>query len=402
MSAVRNGVRLVQSRFADDASTLAKVPPQRWSLPLAVGPVSGAARYLLLQGTGDVALPPPLLVNKGQTSYARIHYAGETLNELAAHMAALEPADQLGLLNDARALGFALEAPPHDLLTLAAGVSGAANPIVWDRLLEVLAELDRHYDDLPMQLAFRRFVIDLLAPLVTRLGSDEAPAEPANVAILRAHLEETLGRFGDAATLAKARERLVHGDGTSPTQHRTALSIVAAQAEPQGFDGLLALARQTKDPLEKQQWYRALAGVLDPTLARRMIDIALSEEVPAGSGPGLIGRLARWHPDLVWDALSPRLEDPQLPWSKTIRWSIVREVAAQSARSQRIADLEAYEARAVPPEARAPFLESVASIRQNQRITSSVLPELTAGSQRNRPPRARRPAAALRRTEPSG
>ena len=107
-----------------------------------------------------------------------------------------------------------------------------------------------------------------------------------------------------------------------------------------------------------------------------MIDIALSDEIPAGTNAGLIGELARWHPDIVWEMLAPRLEDPRLPFSKVQRWRLAKTVASYSSEPQRIADLEAYESRNVPPEARKLFLESVAAIRRNQRIDSRVLTEL--------------------------
>jgi hypothetical protein len=79
---------------------------------------------------------------------------------------------------------------------------------------------------------------------------------------------------------------------------------------------------------------------------------------------------------MTWEVLAPRLEDPGLPFAKTQRWEIAGVIAGYSAQPQRIADLEAYEARSVPPEARKPFLESTAAIRRNQRIVSRVLPDI--------------------------
>jgi aminopeptidase N len=116
--------------------------------------------------------------------------------------------------------------------------------------------------------------------------------------------------------------------------------------------------------------------VSDPALASRMLDIVVSDQVPAGTGPGLIQTLASYHPDLAWDALAPKLGDARLPLSKTMRWRIAGFIAANSAKPERIADLEAYEARNVPPEARKPFLESVASIRRNRRIENDVVPDI--------------------------
>jgi hypothetical protein len=60
--------------------------------------------------------------------------------------------------------------------------------------------------------------------------------------------------------------------------------------------------------------------------------------------------------------------------SKDQRWSAAAEIAGFSSDTQRIAELQAYEERSVPPEARKPFLGSIASIRQNQRIRASILP----------------------------
>jgi hypothetical protein len=71
-----------------------------------------------------------------------------------------------------------------------------------------------------------------------------------------------------------------------------------------------------------------------------------------------------------------RFDDPQLPLSKSQRWSVAAEIAGFSSDAQRIADLEAYENRSVPPDARKPFLGSIASIRRNQRIRASVLPAI--------------------------
>ena len=62
--------------------------------------------------------------------------------------------------------------------------------------------------------------------------------------------------------------------------------------------------------------------------------------------------------------------------TQTQRWRVAAAVAAGSSDPQRIADLEAYEARSVPPESSKPFLAAVAAIRRNQRIAARVLPEV--------------------------
>ena len=369
------GVHLAQSRFVDDPSTLAGAAKQRWRLPLAVGAAAGNSRHILLTGTAELSQSPPLLVNAGQLGYARVLYRGEPFDALKARFAALAAADQLGLLNDSWAFALAEDAPVSQLMDLASRVPAGANPIVWGRLVDIFGQLDRHYVDGPQRAAFRGWVLRLLAPVTERIGTTASAHEPANVQVLRAQLRETAGRMGDAATIADAGQQLKAGAGTAAEQ-RTAVNIVGGQADAGTFDALLARARQNADPLEKAHLFHALAGVADPALARRMVDIALTDQVPAGSNDDLLSELAQRHPDMVWETLAPRLDDPQLPFSRTQRWLIAGEVAGYSSEPGRIADLEAYEARSVPPEARKPFLESVAGIRRNQRIVSRVMPEI--------------------------
>jgi aminopeptidase N len=377
VSVARNakGSSLGQSRFADDPATLAGVAPQRWRLPLSVGAVGGPKHYILLEGSAELAQSPPLLVNAGQLGYARMLYRGEAFDSLKPRLGSLPAIDQLGLLNDSWALTLAGDAPASRVMDLAALLPVNSNAVVWDRQLDIFAELDRLYVDGPERVAFRRFVLGLLSPVAARVGPSASANEAANIEILRGRLLETEGRMGDAAVIASARQQMESGAGTAADQ-RTAVNIVAAQADARTFDTLLSRARQTSDPLEKSRLLRALAGVADPALARRMIDVALSDQVPAGTNASLLVRVAHWHPDLAWEVLAPRLEDPELPFAKTQRWEIAREIAAYSSQPQRIADLEAYETRSVPPEARKPFLETVAAIRRNQRVVSRVLPDV--------------------------
>ena len=369
------GVSLAQARFADDPATISQLPPQHWRLPLVVGPLEGSKPYILLRGTAELTTPPPLLVNAGQLGYARVLYDGESLNGLTSRLSALTDMDQLGIFNDSWALGVAGYAPASDVVRVAAQLPAQANPVVWGRVLDVFTELDRHGGSTSQRETFRQFALGVLHPLALRLGSQAAEKEPANLEILRARLQVTQARFGDAAVIAAARTRLDSGDGTA-AERRTAMDVVAAQADASTFDALLARAQKISDPLEKLHLLQALAGVTDPSLARRMIDVALGDQVPAGTGPGLIDALAREHPDMVWEVLAPQLDNPKLPFSKSQRWELAAGVAAYSAAPQRIADLEAYEARSVPAEARKPFLGAVADIRTNERIAQSVVPDI--------------------------
>ena len=375
MSRTAGSVRLALTRFAEDPATLKDHPRQRWRLPLTLGPVNGMQRNIELLGTTDLTESGPLLVNAGQLSYARTLYSPDSFEELLARASTLKPADQLGLLNDGLSLGLAGYAPASNVLRLVTTLPIDASPIVWQQAVRILVALDRHYADTAARASFRNFALDVLAPINAQIGQTGVPNESSNVAILRGALMEARGAFGDTALVTLARQRLETGTG-EPAEQRSALSVVATQSDQNSFDKLLAHARSTADPLEKQHYFSALAGVVNPVLARRMIDVALSDQVPAGTAPELISSIAEKHPDLVWEVIAPQLDDPILPFDKYQRWGVAGTIAGDSAKSQRIADLEAYEIRSVPVEARKPFLAAIAAIRRNQRIEKDVLPEI--------------------------
>jgi hypothetical protein len=375
VSRAGKATKLSQGRFAQDPAAIEGEPLPKWRLPLQIGPIGGPDQPILLEKETTVDGTAALLVNAGQTGYARVLY-DDSFTVLAAQMGQLAPIDQLGLLNDAFVLGSAGYAPADRLMTLCSALPAGANPVVWGRVIRFLAMLGRRYADTPQRAAFRQFALHLLAPLAARIGSAPAPGEAANITVLRTALMETQATFGDAAVIELARKTYERHLGT-PAEQRTALSIVGAHANPVTFATLVEQARAA-DPLRKEYILGALAGVVDPALARRMVDIALGDQVPAGSSPELLIRLAVEHPDMVWQVVAPRLEGPTLHLDAPERWDLAQSIAASSADPGRIADLQAYESRSVPADSRRAFLAAEAAIRENQRLAAKVLPELDA------------------------
>ena len=374
VSRTAKGVHLLEGRFAQDPATIKNEPHQVWRLPLVVKSTGGGGQTVLLRGSADLTLELPVLVNAGQLGYARVLYDDDSFGALEPGLGKLPPIDQLGLLNDAFALGTAGYAPVTRIVSLPAALPADANPIVWGRAIVRLTEIDGHYADTPERAAFRAFALRLLAPLATRLGDAAAGGEPSNITILRASLSVAQSTFGDATVIERARKSFASDSGTA-AERRTALTIVAAHADAATFDALVERAQTTVDPLQKQHVFAALAGVTDLELARRMVDIALSDRIPAGGSPEIIEALARRHPQLVWKVVAPRLDDPTLHLDKSDRWRLAASIAGYSADPQRIADLDAYVARSVPAEARRPFLVAAASIRQNALYATKVLPQ---------------------------
>jgi aminopeptidase N len=372
----RTATILSEGRFAADPSTIATVPPQAWLLPVAVENLDHAKPQIkLLRAPTRFEISKPVLVNAGQTTYARVLYPQPAIDALVGSMASISPADQFGLLNDNLALGLAGYAPAGNVLALAKAVPVNADPIVWQRVISVLRNLDSYYAPGTGRMAYRKLALTLLNPIASRLGFEAATKEDGNIQILRTSLEEVRGVFGDPMVVAWAK-KILAGHGGSAADRRTALNVVAGQADAATFDALLAQAKKEKDPLAKQHIFEALAEVQDPTLARRMVEIAFGEDPPAGSGPYLLGPLAQNHPDLTWDGALPHFKNPKLALENTMRWRIGVVMAGGSGLPARIEAVKAYE-QSVPVPARRPFSGAIASIRQNQHIQEKVVPEIT-------------------------
>ena len=367
---------LSEGRFAADPATIASAPAQTWLLPVAVQSLGhGKPQIKLVRAPTSFAIPAPVLVNAGQTSYARTLYPQAATDALIGQMAALSPADQFGLLNDSLALGLAGYAPASNVLALAKAVPVGADPIVWQRVISVLTDIDGQYAAGADRAAYRHFALALLNPIASRLGFQGTDKEDGNIQILRAELEQVRGKFGDPAVVAWAK-KILASHGGSAVDRRTALTVVAGQADTATFNALLAQAKAEKDPLAKQHVFEALAEVQDPALARRMVEIAFGDDPPAGSGPYLLPSLARNHPDLTWDGALPHFKDPKLALENTMRWRLAVYIAGVSALPARIEALTAYE-QTVPVPARRPFSGAKASIRQNQHIREKAIPEIT-------------------------
>jgi aminopeptidase N len=367
------GLHLAEMRFFDNARSGSQGDAQIWSIPVSIAAPGASGQQILLKDPITLPIHDAVLVNAGQTAYARVLYPENAFLKLVPAVPDLAPVDQLGLINDGFALGLAAYAPPENAFIVAQKLRPSADPIVWQRVTAIVMTLDRHYTDGPARSAFRAFARALLAPALSQIGDEPRPGENSNISELRDDLAATLGHLGDDAVIARARQLLASGGGT-PDEQRTALDIAAETAGASEFEPLLDRARKSQDPFDKQRIYESLSGVADPTLARRMIGIALSNEVPAGSNAGMISALAYYHPDLVWDEAIPHLADPAVGMARDEQWDVIREVASGLSDQGRVAEVQAYIDAHVPADARRPFAGAIAAIQDNHRIATRVLP----------------------------
>ncbi len=379
----RTRLDLNEGRFAIDG---AATNSATWRVPVTVA-VLGGEPTRVVAGAGrptsvDLAGCGPVILNAGQTAYFRSRYTHEGLAALEARFGSLSTDDQLGIFNDTASLGFAGLAPMADFLDVMAAVPGDADPVLVQALVGRLSTLDRSYDDLPMQDAYRAYARRVLAPIFARVGWDARAGESDNTATLRSALIRVLGQLGDPDVVAEARRRfdrfLTDPSSLDAGARQTVLVVVARRADQSTWLRLHVMAKNAGTLLEKQQLYDLLAAPEDPALAQAALDLAASGEPPTTLAPEMIGVVSNRHPAMAldfvmahWAQLSPLVEPNSQPEA------LARLIGA-SADPSLIDRLEAFAATHIPASGRQPLRQVEAQVRYQASIRRDRLPEVDA------------------------
>jgi aminopeptidase N len=140
------------------------------------------------------------------------------------------------------------------------------------------------------------------------VGWEPKPDEPvAATTNLRASLITTLGNLNDPKIVANCRERfkafLANPESLPPDLRPAVFSVVGRYADEATWNELHQLGLKTTSIEEKQNYYDALTGAMDPKLVKKTLPIALTDELPTSRAVFLVSRVAResGHPDIAWD-----------------------------------------------------------------------------------------------------
>ncbi|WP_374357313.1 M1 family metallopeptidase [Thermomonas sp.] len=283
--------------------------PLRWRVPVTLRSGDGEPVRVLVDGKASVALPgcdAPLLVNAGQTGYYRTLYAPAQFKALSDRFASLPVVDQAGVMMDAGALAAVGLQPESDSLDLTTKIALDASPALWQMLAGTVGGIDDLFEgDAKRQAAARAYALSRLSPKFQQLGWDNRDGDSATTKQLRSSLIGILSGLGDQQVIAEARRRfnasLTDPKALSPDLRRTVLGIVARNADAATWDQLRALAQGEKSSMIRDQYYGLLAAAKDKALARRALDMALTDEPGATNSAGIISGVSREHPDMAFD-----------------------------------------------------------------------------------------------------
>jgi aminopeptidase N len=366
-------VALTQRRFAmDDVSRT----NERWSVPLVARRLDGEPVRLVMAPNGDQTLSlsgrGAYLINAGQSGFFRVRYDERNLQALSASFAQLQAEDQLGLLLDYWAFARSGDAPFTDYLRLMEAIPANADPlIVKDTVGSVLA-FASYAKGRPSEAAVRAYGRAILRPYFDRVGWTPRQGELSNQLSMRAELIAALGALGDEQVIAEARRRVRAGE--LPASIRTAtLAVYAYNATATDFEALLGQARAATDFVEERRLWRLAASATDGTLAQRMLDIALGEDIPRPLRTQVIATVAGEHPRLAWNFVRAHRTEIEGLLDPLQRLEFPAGIAASNYESAVADELEAYAADF--PEGARPTIEGAkAQIRLRAQTINERFP----------------------------
>jgi aminopeptidase N len=376
----RTRLALRQGEFSRDRRDR---PARTWRVPVIAAPAGGAeVRTLVTGGAATLSVPGcgPVVVNSGQSGYYRTLYAPPLLDKLTAGFARLKPIDQMGLLADNWGLGLAGYQSAAEALDLVDAVPANANPQVWARTATILKSLHGLYaGDEARRGMVSRYASARLSPVLARIGWEARPGEAPTVPVLRADLIETLGAMGDAKVVAEANRRLAANDPLAKEGplRATILSVAARNLDSAGWERLRAQARAERSPLVRDQLYKLLGTAADPALARRALDLALTDEPGATTGAGIISEVAKGHPDLAFDFALRNREKVEALVDISSRSRYLAGLGGASSDPAMVGKLEDYAKRHLTAQSRGRVDVAIAGIRDRVRVRSDRLPEIT-------------------------
>lgn len=301
-------VALSQERFTVNFKN---APPLRWQIPLTYsvnGQQQPASR--LMPGESDllegVASDATLKLNVAGAGNYRVEYDQVSWNLLLASLPKLSVEDRVNLLSDTWALVQANRLPLALYFGLVERLPSAIELAERDQVTSVIDYINRLLIGHPDREKFQRYARSILRPSFDALGWDPKPDEPVRLSNLRPSLIEALGNLNDPGIIAGCHDRfekfLADPISVPPDLQRSILMVTGRYADETTWKKLHDLGVKTTNIGEKQNCYDALAHTINSALAKKTLQIALTDELPTSRAVFLVGKVARNsdHPEIAW------------------------------------------------------------------------------------------------------
>ena len=301
-------ISLTQERFTVNFTN---APPLEWKIPLTYAVVGETPATLLmtrkLDSIHNIPADRALKLNVNGAGDYRVEYDEASWKLLLGALKYLGVEDRVNLLCDTWALTQANRAPIAVYFELVERLPASTELAEREQIIHVLDFINRLLSGSSEQEEFQRYARSLLRPTFDAVGWETKPGEQTATANLRASLITALGNLNDPKIVANCREHfkayLANPRSLAPDLRPAVFSVVGRYADESTWNELHQLGLKTTSVEEKQNYYDALAGAIDPKLVKKALPIALTDELPTSRAVFLVLRVAResGHPDIAWD-----------------------------------------------------------------------------------------------------
>ncbi len=376
-------VMLLQDEFSVDRKP-GSFQPLGWHVPVRAMTLGGKVATVVTQGRDTRLEVPgcgPLVVNAGQTGYYRSLYQPAVAQQLRAGFNSLDSVDQFGLVEDQVALSSANYQPMGVALDFVSAIPVNARP----ELIGLgLGQWDNWYElfdgDAANQKRIAAIIEQRYAPVLAQIGLVPKPGEKPTVTTLRPQLIGTLGRVGDPGVTAEAA-RLFAAMQTDPNAvpgglKRAWLALTARNADAATWEQIHAMARNASSATERQNLYSLLGSAKDEALARRALELALTDEPGKTVSAGMISSVSNRHPELALDFVMTHWNQVSELVDATSQSRYVARLASGSDKAETVGKLQAYANQHIAASSRKPIDQAVSTIKarleREPRVKSQV------------------------------
>ena len=366
----RTVATITQSQFSNDERAQTMAHPLVWHVPVRASAGGPSAQILTEGPTTQIAVPGcgPLLINAGQTGYYRTLYQPALAQSLQGAFPSLGAVDQFGIMNDQLALsetGYQPMAIGLDFLNM---VPANGNAKLVQSALRHWSGLYDDMDAIPAaQGAIANRVIRAYGPRLQQLGFAPRPGEPAVDALLRSSLISTLGKFKDPTVMAEAHRLFGAWEANSnaiPGSLKTTwLDLIARNADEATWNAIHAKAQAATGFAERASLYQLLGAASNEALARRALDIAMTNEPGKTTSSGMITSVADQHPRMAVDFVLAHLAQVNQLVDISGRSRFMGRLSGRSADASLVPTLEAYANANLAASDRKPVDQAIARIR---------------------------------------
>ena len=159
---------------------------------------------------------------------------------------------------------------------------------------------------------------------------------------------------------------------------QTILGVVASHADADTWNALRAAAKSEKSAMMKDRLYRLLATTEDKALAKRTLELSLTDEPGVTNSASMIRMVSYQHPDLAFDFALAHREKIETLIDSTSSSRYFPRLASESLNPAMVGKLNAYADKYIVASSRRATETAIDNIEYRIAIREKRLPEIDA------------------------